>query len=162
ASGHGIGGGRRGGSPRSRLGPRGGFRAARGPRPRPYRHGPPRISVRERGRAPPRAALSGGTGGRGRGSCPLTGAARRRRSGGRRGGTGAAGVAGLGRGVEAAGAFRPWRDGNLPAARMVIDGDDYPARTRMLIADLPGRGPDWVVVSAHIDGHPHGESAMDN
>ena len=32
----------------------------------------------------------------------------------------------------------------------------------MLIADLPGQGPDWVVVSAHIDGHPHGESAIDN
>jgi aminopeptidase YwaD len=45
---------------------------------------------------------------------------------------------------------------------MVIDGEDHPARTRMLIADLPGRGQDWVVVSAHIDGHPHGESAMDN
>jgi Zn-dependent M28 family amino/carboxypeptidase len=45
---------------------------------------------------------------------------------------------------------------------MVIDGDDHPARTHMLVADLPGRGPDWVVVSAHIDGHPHGESAMDN
>jgi Zn-dependent M28 family amino/carboxypeptidase len=45
---------------------------------------------------------------------------------------------------------------------MLIDGDDYAAKTCMLIADLPGRGPDWVVVSAHIDGHPHGESAMDN
>src|SRR4029450_5912043 len=43
-----------------------------------------------------------------------------------------------------------------------IDGDDHPAGMHMLIADLPGRGPDWVVVSAHIDGHPHGESAMDN
>jgi aminopeptidase YwaD len=32
----------------------------------------------------------------------------------------------------------------------------------MLIADLRGRGPASVVVSAHIDGHPHGESAMDN
>jgi Zn-dependent M28 family amino/carboxypeptidase len=32
----------------------------------------------------------------------------------------------------------------------------------MLVADLPGRGPGWVVLSAHIDGHPHGESAMDN
>jgi Zn-dependent M28 family amino/carboxypeptidase len=53
-------------------------------------------------------------------------------------------------------------DGTLPAARMIIDGDDHPARTHMLVADLPGRGPDWVVVSAHIDGHPHGESAMDN
>ena len=45
---------------------------------------------------------------------------------------------------------------------MVIDGEDHPARTSMLIADLPGRGPDWVVVSAHIDGHPLGESAIDN
>jgi Zn-dependent M28 family amino/carboxypeptidase len=45
---------------------------------------------------------------------------------------------------------------------LVIDGDDHPARTRTLVADLPGRGPEWVVVSAHIDGHPHGESAIDN
>ena len=80
-------------------------------------------------------------------------------SSGRNGG---AGIPALGIGVEAAEAFRCSPDGTLPAARMVIDGDDYPARTRMLIADLPGRAPDWVVVSAHIDGHPHGESAMDN
>jgi aminopeptidase YwaD len=80
-------------------------------------------------------------------------------SSGRNGG---AGIPALGIGVEAADAFRRSRDGTLPAARMVIDGDDYPARTCMLIADLPGRGPDWVAVSAHIDGHPHGESAMDN
>jgi aminopeptidase YwaD len=80
-------------------------------------------------------------------------------SSGRNGG---AGIPALGIGVEAADAFRGLPDGTLPAARMVIDGDDYPARTRMLIADLPGRGPDWVVLSAHIDGHPHGESAMDN
>src|SRR5215475_8544149 len=80
-------------------------------------------------------------------------------SSGRNGG---AGIPALGIGVEAAEAFRRSRDGTLPAARMGIDGDDYPARTRMLIADLPGRGPDWVAVSAHIDGHPHGESAMDN
>ena len=65
-------------------------------------------------------------------------------------------------GAEAAEAFRALPDGTLPAARMVIETDDYPARTRMLVADLPGRGRDWVVVSAHIDGHPHGESAMDN
>jgi aminopeptidase YwaD len=80
-------------------------------------------------------------------------------SSGRNGG---AGIPALGIGVEAAEAFRGLPDGTLPAARMVIDGDDHPARTCMLIADLPGRGPDWVVVSAHIDGHPHGESAMDN
>jgi hypothetical protein len=80
-------------------------------------------------------------------------------SSGRNGG---AGIPALGIGVEAAEAFRRLPDGTLPVARMVIDGDDHPARTRTLVADLPGRGPDWVVVSAHIDGHPHGESAMDN
>jgi aminopeptidase YwaD len=80
-------------------------------------------------------------------------------SSGRNGG---AGIPALGIGVEAAEAFRGLPDGTLPVARMVIDGDDHPARTCMLVADLPGRGPDWVVVSAHIDGHPHGESAMDN
>ena len=80
-------------------------------------------------------------------------------SSGRNGG---AGIPALGIGVEAAEAFRGLPDGTLPAARMVIEADDHPARTRILVADVAGRGPDWVVVSAHIDGHPHGESAMDN
>jgi aminopeptidase YwaD len=80
-------------------------------------------------------------------------------SSGRNGGTG---IPALGIGAEAAEAFCRSPDGTLASARMVIDGDDYPGETRMLIADLPGRGPDWVVISAHIDGHPHGESAMDN
>jgi aminopeptidase YwaD len=80
-------------------------------------------------------------------------------SSGRNGGSG---IPALGIGAEAADAFRRSPDGTLPTARMVIDGDDHSAWTRMLIADLPGRGPDWVVVSAHIDGHPHGESAIDN
>src|SRR5712692_7891303 len=80
-------------------------------------------------------------------------------SSGRNGGDG---IPALGIGAETADALRRSPDGTLPPARMVIDGDDHPARTRMLIADLPGRGPDWVVVSAHIDGHPLGESAIDN
>jgi aminopeptidase YwaD len=80
-------------------------------------------------------------------------------SSGRNGG---AGIPALGIGIEVAEAFRRSRDGTLPSARIVIAGDDHPAGMHMLIADLPGRGPDWVVVSAHIDGHPHGESAMDN
>jgi Zn-dependent M28 family amino/carboxypeptidase len=45
---------------------------------------------------------------------------------------------------------------------MLIDAEDVAAETRMLVLDLPGRGPDWIVVSAHLDGHPHGESAIDN
>jgi hypothetical protein len=80
-------------------------------------------------------------------------------SSGRNGGSG---IPALGISAEAADALRPSPDGTLPTVRMVIDGDDHPARTRTLIADLPGRGPEWVVVSAHIDGHPHGESAIDN
>jgi aminopeptidase YwaD len=80
-------------------------------------------------------------------------------SSGRNGGPG---IPALGISAEAADALRRLPDGTLPTVRMVIEGDDYLAQTRMLIADLPARGPDWVVVSAHIDGHPHGESAMDN
>ena len=80
-------------------------------------------------------------------------------SSGRNGG---AGIPALGIGAETADALRRLPDGTLPTVRMVIDGEDHPARTSMLIADLPGRGPDWVVVSAHIDGHPLGESAIDN
>jgi hypothetical protein len=80
-------------------------------------------------------------------------------SSGRNGGEG---IPALGIGAETAAAFRRAADGVLPTARLDIDGADHPARTHMLIADLPGRGPDWVVVSAHIDGHPLGESAIDN
>ena len=36
------------------------------------------------------------------------------------------------------------------------------AKTETLILDLPGAGPDRVVLSAHIDGHAAGESALDN
>jgi aminopeptidase YwaD len=80
-------------------------------------------------------------------------------SSGRNGGPG---IPALGISAEAADALHRAPDGTLPTARMVIEGEDYLAQTHMLIADLPGRGPDWVVVSAHIDGHPHAESAMDN
>jgi aminopeptidase YwaD len=80
-------------------------------------------------------------------------------SSGRNGG---AGIPALGIGIEVAEVFRCLPDGALSTACMIIDGDDHPAQTRILIADLPGQGQDWVVVSAHIDGHPHGESAMDN
>jgi aminopeptidase YwaD len=80
-------------------------------------------------------------------------------SSGRNGG---AGIPALGIGAETADVLRLLPDGTLPTVRMVIDGEDHPARTHMLIADLPGRGADWVVVSAHIDGHQLGESAIDN
>jgi hypothetical protein len=36
------------------------------------------------------------------------------------------------------------------------------AETRTLLLDLPGQGGEWVVLSAHVDGHDGGESEMDN
>jgi hypothetical protein len=80
-------------------------------------------------------------------------------SSGRSGGTG---IPALGISANGAAALQALLRDTLPTLRIFIDADDYRARTHMLIADLPGRGPDWIVVSAHVDGHQHGESAMDN
>ena len=75
---------------------------------------------------------------------------------------GGAGIPALGISAEAAAALRAPADGALPTAQIVIAADDVAARTHMLVLDLPGREPDWIVVSAHLDGHPLGESAIDN
>jgi hypothetical protein len=80
-------------------------------------------------------------------------------SSGRNGGPG---IAALGIDADAADALRGVASGAHRAVRVDIDGEDFPARARMLILDLPGRGADCVVVSAHLDGHPLGESAIDN
>jgi aminopeptidase YwaD len=79
-------------------------------------------------------------------------------SSGRNGGPG---IPALGLDAAAAAALAA-PDGTRRTARMMIDGEDLSAQTHMLVLDLPGRGPDWIVVSAHLDGHPHGESAIDN
>ena len=64
-------------------------------------------------------------------------------------------------GISAATAQALTRDG--PArVRLRIDADEAPRRGHNLILDLPGRSPEWVVLSAHIDGHHLAESAMDN
>ncbi|MCW8086280.1 M28 family peptidase [Sabulicella glaciei] len=47
-------------------------------------------------------------------------------------------------------------------ARFLQSGTHGIATARHLILDLPGRGPGRVVLSAHLDGHAPGESAMDN
>lgn len=49
-----------------------------------------------------------------------------------------------------------------PTATLTIETDERPAQTRTLLFDLPGRTDEWVVLSAHVDGHAGGESAMDN
>nr|WP_255568569.1 M28 family peptidase [Neoroseomonas alba] len=46
--------------------------------------------------------------------------------------------------------------------RVTLLGEDHPATTPTLVLDLPGRGEQRVVLSAHLDGHPLGESAIDN
>jgi len=47
-------------------------------------------------------------------------------------------------------------------AILLIKTAEHPAQTRTLIFDLPGRTDEWVVLSAHVDGHDGSESAMDN
>jgi hypothetical protein len=80
-------------------------------------------------------------------------------SSGRNGGPG---IPALGVDADAADALRRAHKGTRPRVRIDIDGEDFPAQARMLVLDLPARGPDRVVVSAHLDGHPLGESAIDN
>lgn len=46
--------------------------------------------------------------------------------------------------------------------RFIIEAHEAPRQTANLFLDLPGKKPEWVVLSAHIDGHHLAESAMDN
>ncbi|MBV1797641.1 M28 family peptidase [Siccirubricoccus sp. G192] len=75
-------------------------------------------------------------------------------SSGRNGG---AGIPALGISAEAGALLREGR-----RIRLQVQGEDLAATTPTLVLDLPGRGPDRVVLSAHLDGHPLGESAIDN
>ena len=50
----------------------------------------------------------------------------------------------------------------LARVELRVTGEDYPAETRVLTLDLPGRTTSRVVLSAHLDGHDLAESAMDN
>ena len=68
----------------------------------------------------------------------------------------AAGVA-----PETARAFRRTVRGR-PRARLRISTREAPASVENVFFDLPGPSPGYVVLSAHIDGHDLGESAIDN
>ena len=48
------------------------------------------------------------------------------------------------------------------SATLCIEAEEHPAETRTLLFDLPGRTDEWVILSAHVDGHDGSESAMDN
>ena len=55
---------------------------------------------------------------------------------------------------------------SLPAGRaraaLHVRATEHAAATETLLFDMPGAGPDWVVLSAHLDGHAPAESALDN
>ena len=70
---------------------------------------------------------------------------------------GGAGIPALGISAEAADAL-----GQGGPARITIEAHDHPAETPNLIVEIPGRGPGLVALTAHLDGHPLGESALDN
>ena len=72
-----------------------------------------------------------------------------------------AGIPAAGITPEAASALRRTSRG-WPTATLTIETDERPAQTRTLLFDLPGRSDEWVVLSAHVDGHEGGESAIDN
>lgn len=63
--------------------------------------------------------------------------------------------------LEAGEALRP-AGGRRRRARLEIAVRRGPGRAANLIVELPGRGPEWVVLSAHYDGHDLAESALDN
>jgi hypothetical protein len=62
-------------------------------------------------------------------------------------------------GISAEGAAMLMRAGG---GRFLLRASRGIATARNLILDLPGLGPERVMLSAHLDGHAPGESAMDN
>jgi hypothetical protein len=71
------------------------------------------------------------------------------------------GIPALGIAPETAAKLARQPDG-WPAVTMAIETDEAPAETETLVYDYPGTADEWVVLSAHVDGHDLAESAMDN
>src|SRR5580704_8207493 len=49
-----------------------------------------------------------------------------------------------------------------PTVTMTVETEESPAETETLMYEYPGTSDEWVVLSAHVDGHDLAESAMDN
>src|SRR5262252_5869545 len=62
------------------------------------------------------------------------------------------GIPAAGIAPETAAALRRTARG-WPTATLLIESEERPAETRTLLFDLPGQSDDWIVLSAHIDGH---------
>jgi hypothetical protein len=73
------------------------------------------------------------------------------------GGANSCPIPGFGVGVE--GAARLLAAGR---ARFHLQSHHHPATATQLVLDIPGAGPERVVLSAHLDGHRLAESAIDN
>lgn len=54
------------------------------------------------------------------------------------------------------------RAGGRPRVRLDVHAERGPARASNVIIDVPGREPEWVLLTAHYDGHDLAESALDN
>ena len=54
------------------------------------------------------------------------------------------------------------RSTGFPTVTIAIETAEGPAETETLVYDYPGQTDEWVVLSAHVDGHDLAESAMDN
>ncbi len=61
-----------------------------------------------------------------------------------------------------AGAALAGRGGSRPRARLDVSVRCAPARAANLVLEIPGQAGEWVVLSAHYDGHDLAESALDN
>lgn len=72
------------------------------------------------------------------------------------------GVPAAGISPETAARLAPDRNGKRPRVTLRIETEEHPAEATNLLFDMPGQVDEWVVLSAHIDGHDLGESAMDN
>ncbi|HEX6261062.1 MAG TPA: M28 family peptidase [Woeseiaceae bacterium] len=71
------------------------------------------------------------------------------------------GIPAAGIAPETANAFAPI-GGVRTSARLRLETREAPACAENLVFDLPGQTGEWVVLSAHIDGHDLAESAIDN
>src|ERR1700688_4366845 len=74
---------------------------------------------------------------------------------------GAAGIPGAGIAPETAMHLARTASG-WARATLLLDTEEKDAETRTLLFDMPGREQEWVVLSAHVDGHDLSESAIDN
>ena len=54
------------------------------------------------------------------------------------------------------------RSTGFPTVKIAIETAEGTGETETLVFDYPGQTDEWVVLSAHVDGHDLAESAMDN